>query len=143
MDPVLLAVRARVRWYAGDLTAAHADATASLAERDIATTRGLVRGIEGEQRTLTPGWLPTVDVPPAVDVPPVPEDRGLGHLGQLLDELQGPVQVIGEDRQDGFTINVQNPNANAVQEVVASVWPNGDVSYEEISRRVEELQRLH
>lgn len=64
MDPILLAVRARVRWYAGDLTAAHADATASLAGRDITTTRGLLRAIEGEQRTLQPGWLPPVTVPP-------------------------------------------------------------------------------
>lgn len=36
--------------------------------------------------------------------------------------------VHAEDRQDGFTINVQNPNANAVQELVASneiaLWPN-------------------
>lgn len=36
--------------------------------------------------------------------------------------------VHAEDRQEGFTINVQNPNANAVQEVVANtelaLWPN-------------------
>ena len=36
--------------------------------------------------------------------------------------------VHAEDRQDGFTINVQNPSANAVQEVVANnsiaTWPN-------------------
>lgn len=36
--------------------------------------------------------------------------------------------VHAEDRQDGFTINVQNPNANAVQEVVPNtelaLWPN-------------------
>jgi len=64
MDPILLAVRARVRWYAGDLTAARADATASQAGRDILTTRGLLRGIEGEQHTLRPGWLPAVNVPP-------------------------------------------------------------------------------
>ena len=36
--------------------------------------------------------------------------------------------VHAEDRQEGFTINVQNPNANAVQEIVASnsiaLWPN-------------------
>lgn len=29
------------------------------------------------------------------------------------------------------------------REVVKSVWPGGDLSYEEVSRRVEELQRLH
>ncbi len=36
--------------------------------------------------------------------------------------------VHAEDRQEGFTLNVQNPNANAVQEVVANnelaLWPN-------------------
>jgi DNA damage-binding protein 1 len=28
-------------------------------------------------------------------------------------------------------------------EVVAAVWPNGDVSVQEVQRRLEELQRLH
>lgn len=34
------------------------------------------------------------------------------------------------------------PPAKA-QEVVAAVWPGGEFSYEDVSRRVEELQRLH
>jgi glycosyltransferase involved in cell wall biosynthesis len=64
-DAVTLAVRARARWHAGDLSLARDDANASLAARDIATTRGLVRGIEGELRTLTPGWLPQLEAPRA------------------------------------------------------------------------------
>ena len=36
--------------------------------------------------------------------------------------------VHHEDRNDGFTVNVQNPNANAVQDIVSdnsiAVWPN-------------------
>lgn len=34
------------------------------------------------------------------------------------------------------------PPAKA-REVVAAVWPNGEYSFEDVSRRVEELQRLH
>lgn len=29
------------------------------------------------------------------------------------------------------------------QEIVSAVWPGGEFSYEEVSRRIEELQRLH
>jgi DNA damage-binding protein 1 len=29
------------------------------------------------------------------------------------------------------------------QELVAGLWPGGEFSYEEVSRRMEELQRLH
>jgi hypothetical protein len=34
------------------------------------------------------------------------------------------------------------PPAKA-REVVAAVWPNGEHAYEDVCRRVEELQRLH
>jgi glycosyltransferase involved in cell wall biosynthesis len=54
----LLAVRARAAWHAGSLSSAQADAVASLRARDIATTRRLLRSIEGERRVLEPGWLP-------------------------------------------------------------------------------------